>query len=85
MPWITKVRRLQFIPALNDLIPRLSHKESGDLTYIFYIILDRLFKRERRWNVACILMGSILGALLCFFQKHVWPYEMEKLEENTDV
>jgi hypothetical protein len=82
MPWIVEEDRTQYEHSLQDLVPRLTEKRSGDLTYILYEIPTRIFSRTRRWTVACILLGAMVGALLCFFIRHVWPYEKEKQDEN---
>lgn len=82
MPWINKHDRMQYEHGLQELLPKLSTDKIGDTTYVLYEIVTRLFGRKRRWTTACLLLGSILGALLCFFVRHVWPYEKEKQWEN---
>ena len=82
MPWTPKADRVQFEHSLQNLVPRLTHKEAGNLTYVLYEIPVRIWAREKRWTTACIILGAMLGALLCFFLKHVWPYELSKMKNN---
>jgi len=82
MPWTEKKERVQFEPGLQELTPKLTHKKIGDLTYVLYEIPVRLFAREKRWTTACLLLGAMLGALLCFFSVHVMNYEHKKMQEN---
>ena len=85
MPWIPKQDRGQYEPGLQELVPKLTHEKIGDLTYILYEIPVRIFARKMRWTTACLLLGAMLGALLCFFIKHVWNYEADRLAENGET
>ena len=82
MPWTTKTDRVPFEAGLQELLPKLTVDRIGDVTYVLYEIVTRLFSRKVRWTTACLLLGAMLGAMLCFFNHHVWTYEKKKLKDN---
>lgn len=85
MPWIKRTDRVQFEHGLQELLPTLTHDEIGNLTYVLYEIPTRIWSRKKRWTTACLLLGAMVGALLCFFMKHVWRYELQKQVENGET
>lgn len=85
MPWIKKESRRPFVPVLDELVPKLTTDDPGNLAYVFYTVVERLWKRKPRWYVGCTLLGVLVGVTLCFFLNNLWPYEKMKLKENGGV
>ncbi len=87
MPYITKDARKVLDPEIDKLCRDLHDNDwpVGEITYIFYRILLRMFKLRRGYQSICEAKG-ILGCVADdLWTKHFEPYEREKEKLNGDV
>lgn len=85
MPWIKKMNRIPLENPICELTEKLNPEEAGNLTYVLYELPLRVWVKKKCWGTACLILGAMLGAMLCFFVKHVWKYELTKVVENGET
>lgn len=83
MPYIAQLKRDEFDPEIENLIP----ENAGELNYIFTRIAHEYFHRPMGGNYQAFndIIGALEGAKLELYRRKVAPYEDIKIAENGDV
>lgn len=87
MPYILKADRPQYEFALQELVPKLTLKNPGDIVYVIYVILLRLWLREKKFVHLNTIRGILTSTLDEFNRREGQPYEDSKISDpkNGDV
>jgi hypothetical protein len=85
MPYIQQVERKQYEAVLDELLPKLSLEVPGDVVYVIYVIILRLWYRGKRFSNINAIRGILWSVLSEFDRREAAPYEDKKIEENGDV
>jgi len=85
MPYIAEEDRSKFT-ALEDQIAETPPKTAGEIQYLISILVGQyLLETEYRYQNMNDVMGSLAGAQMEFYRRHVGPYEDECIAKNGDV
>jgi len=85
MPYIEKVERKQYEAILDDLLPKLTLDAPGDIVYVFYTVILRLWKRKPHFAAINTIRGILWSVLSEFDRREASVYEDKKIQENGDV
>jgi len=87
MPYITNSDRKKFDLVINDLVENLKDSTalSGELNYVFSVVLHRIFKHKESYQTASTLISALECIKLEFYRRSVAPYEDLKIKENGDI
>jgi hypothetical protein len=87
MPYITQDDRKQYDADLDAIDEGLSEYGyiSGHVTYVLYKILARWWKMNPCYDTIAHIRGCLIGTLSELDRRYFWPYEIDKMNENSDV
>jgi collagenase-like PrtC family protease len=96
MPFITKDARKR-LDGNSKAVPA----SRGELCYVFYRGMVRIWKLEPRWTTADAIYGAVRAyeqsnanedqkrannlAWQVFYSRFVWPYEQKMMRKNGDI
>lgn len=85
MPYIEPIQRERFKMLIN-LMETVEIRNSGELNYLITNLLHEYIRQNgesyQKYN-DCV--GSLEGAKLELYRRHIQFYENKKIEENGDV
>jgi hypothetical protein len=85
MPYIEPVERKQFEAILDELLPKLTLDIPGNVVYVLYAIIVRLWRRKKKFNSINTIRGILWSTLVEFDRSEASYYEDGKIRENGDV
>jgi hypothetical protein len=87
MPYIVPDDRKQYDADLDAIDEGLDEYGyiSGHVTYVLYKILARWWKKNPCYDTIAHIRGVLIGTLSELDRRYFWPYEIDKMNENSDV
>ena len=85
MPYIEKIERRKYEAILDELLPKLTLDIPGDVVYVLYAIILRLWKRKKKFSNINTIRGILWSTLTEFDRREASVYEDKKIQENGDV
>ena len=89
MPYIDPEIRTVYDSGVGDLASALCFimdplVRAGEANYVITTLLLKAFP-ERRYGIMALVDGILAGVSKEYYEKHVRPYEEEKIMENGDL